>query len=325
MSNAYSLYGLRLSSDIRLPELSDAINQGPSDVDISLGSLSRDLSKGGRDNETCDKGYVVRGDSVFLNIPDVATFAIRDGAKIEVDRYPSSTASDVRLFLLGSAMGALLHQRGLMPLHASSVWVDGCGIAFSADSGGGKSTLAALFAQRGYQVSGDDVAVPEWTPTNELLLRAGAPRIRLAWDTVVALGRSSKLKLRNGDIDGKVEMAIGSREAGRPVPLSRIYFLEFDEAADSAPQIEPMDKYAAVVALRSNVYRPSLISSLGKEREFLGWASRALATVDCYRLRRTRDLSRLSEVGDVLEEHWSGISRARGAKSSALEMGGGLR
>lgn len=310
MSSTYNLYGLRLNSDVHLPELSDTIDEGPSDIDVSLGSISSDLSKGDRD----DNGYVVRGDSIFLDIPGVATFAIRDGARIEVDRYPSSTEVEVRLFLLGSAMGALLHQRGLMPFHASSIGVDGCGIAFSADSGGGKSTLAALFAQRGYQVNGDDVAVLELAPTNEVLLRAGAPRIRLMPDALDALGKSSKLELRNGDIDRKFEMVIRPREAERSVPLNRIYFLEFDEAADSMPHIEPMGKYAAVVALRSNVYRPSLIGSLGKEREFLGWASRALATVDCYRLRRARDLSRLGEVGDVLEEHWRGISRLRGRR-----------
>ena len=310
MGSTYSLYGLRLNSDVRLPELSHTIDEGPGDIIISLSPISTDWSK-----SDCDENrYVVRDNSIYLDIPGVAKFAIRDGANIEVDRYPSSTEVEVRLFLLGSAMGALLHQRGLIPLHASSIGVAGSGIAFSAASGGGKSSLAALFAQRGYQVNGDDVAVPELAPTNEVLLRAGASRIRLMPDALEALGKSSKLELRNGRIGRKFEMAIQRREAERLLPLDRIYFLEFDEAAGSMPHIEPMGKYAAFVAMRSNVYRPSLIGSLRKEREFLEWASRALATVNCYRLRMSRDLSSLGGVGDVLEEHWIEISQLRGRR-----------
>ena len=43
MSSTYNLYGLRLKSDIHLPELSDTIDEGPSDIDVSLGSISSDL------------------------------------------------------------------------------------------------------------------------------------------------------------------------------------------------------------------------------------------------------------------------------------------
>ncbi|HUT02978.1 MAG TPA: hypothetical protein VM163_03715 [bacterium] len=310
MRSTYSIYGLRLSSEVRLPELSETIDEGPSDIYISLGSISSDLSRSGRD----DNGFVVVGDAIFLDIPGVATFSIRDGASIEVVRYPSSTEVQVRLFLLGSVMGALLHQRGLMPFHAGSIGVEGYGVAFSADSGGGKSTLTALFAQRGYQVNGDDVAALELAPTNEVLLRSAPARIRLMPDALEALGKSSKLELQDQGIDRKFEILTWPREAQRALPLNRIYFLEFDEAADSMPHIEPMGKYAAFVAFRSNIYRSSLIGSLGKERKFLEWTSRALATVACYRLRRPKDLSRLGDIGDILELHWRGISRLHGRR-----------
>ena len=67
--------------------------------------------------------------------------------------------SNVRLFLLGSAMGALLHQRGLLPLHTNAVEVGGRAFAFMGKSGAGKSTLAAWFHDRGFRIVADDVCV----------------------------------------------------------------------------------------------------------------------------------------------------------------------
>jgi hypothetical protein len=166
--------------------------------------------------------------------------------------------------------------------------------------------LATLFSQRGYPLIGDDVAVAELVQDNTVILRAGAPRIRLLPDALETFGGALPADLRERNIDRKHEIPIPTHDGERSVVLDRIYFIEFDETTDSMPTIEPMGKFEAVVALRRNVYRDSLISRLGKERTFLEWATRALTTIACYRLRRPRALHRLGEVGDLLEGHWSG-------------------
>jgi len=65
--------------------------------------------------------------------------------------------ADVRLFLLGSAIGALMHQRGLLVLHGSTVKVGDECVVFLGSSGVGKSTLATQLRHRGYACLGDDV------------------------------------------------------------------------------------------------------------------------------------------------------------------------
>ncbi|MEG8053162.1 hypothetical protein QP185_07710 [Sphingomonas aerolata] len=56
-------------------------------------------------------------------------------------------------YLLGTALGALLHQRALLPLHCNAIVHDGKAFLFCGDSGAGKSTLAAVFEARGYPSS----------------------------------------------------------------------------------------------------------------------------------------------------------------------------
>ena len=51
--------------------------------------------------------------------------------------------SDVRVFLLGSCIGALLHQRGILVLHAGAIHTDKGAVLFTGPWGIGKSTLLA--------------------------------------------------------------------------------------------------------------------------------------------------------------------------------------
>ncbi|NEX18412.1 MAG: hypothetical protein C1943_17865 [Halochromatium sp.] len=112
-----------------------------------------------------DQFQIAPGLYQFL-IKDVARYRVQDGREILVDPLPDADPGDVRLWLLGTALGALLHQRGLLPLHVSALALSGGAYAFCGDSGAGKSTLAAALHRRGLALLTDDVglAVPESPP-----------------------------------------------------------------------------------------------------------------------------------------------------------------
>src|SRR6185436_17962029 len=73
----------------------------------------------------------------------------------------------VGFHLVRSVTGAVLQQRGLLPLHASALLLGAGAIALLGPSRAGKSTLAAALARRGHPVLADDVVPvsPEPTPT----------------------------------------------------------------------------------------------------------------------------------------------------------------
>ena len=79
----------------------------------------------------------------MLEYPGAATFLIRGGREIVIDAAPGVEQRLIRLFLLGPALALLLHQRRFLVLHASAVMIDGAAVAFVAEKGMGKSTLAA--------------------------------------------------------------------------------------------------------------------------------------------------------------------------------------
>ncbi len=56
---------------------------------------------------------------------------------------------DVRLFLLGSVMGAVLHYRGVTPLHGNGFVHEGGAVLVLGNMGVGKSTLAAALVKKG--------------------------------------------------------------------------------------------------------------------------------------------------------------------------------
>ena len=136
----YELGGLRIVSDFPLFGLQACQNEVEVDFDVAFRcthipeQIASAVAKSGTYN----------GREVLLDIPAVARFLLRAGREILIDLAPSADDDEVRSYLLGVVFGALCHQRGITPLHASAIDVsDGC-VAFVGASGAGKSTLIAL-------------------------------------------------------------------------------------------------------------------------------------------------------------------------------------
>ncbi len=106
--------------------------------------------------------FVRLGNRFLFLIPETAIYCIEDGARITVAPLAGADADKVRVYLLGTCMGALLMLRRMLPLHGSAVVIDGRAYSFLGDSGVGKSTLAAALVHRGYPFLSDDViaAIP---------------------------------------------------------------------------------------------------------------------------------------------------------------------
>jgi len=172
------VYGLSISSDLDLPELQATAAEGEPDIQITHGPVS-ELEETDLNNI---RAYIEgQPGELLLDIPGKLRMQISQGRRITYSRYPGAADDELRLFLLGSGMGAILMQRGHIVVHGNAVVVESLGGAAICigDSGAGKSTTAIAMMQRGHSILADDVC--PITPSGMAL--SGMPRAKLWEDT----------------------------------------------------------------------------------------------------------------------------------------------
>lgn len=296
---AYTLFGLRIVSEIELPELTPA-EAGEADVTIELGSVpnppSGDLS--------------VDGASVVLPIPEVARYRISGGSRILVEPEAIAPIRNVRLYLLGSAMGLLLHQRGDLPLHANAVEIGGKAVAFMGRSGAGKSTLAAAFHDRGHAVIADDVCVIRFDGEGVPHAWPGIPRLRLWEEALTATGRSSdayQLSYAGDENFRKFDVPV-KRAGVIELPLAAVYQLGTGDRLN----FRPLQGFELAEAIFANTYRGGYLRAVGDPRAHWSAAMRLGGGTPIFLLERPWDFDRIS--GDLagIISHAEHVMRSSG-------------
>lgn len=297
----YSVFGLRVRSELALPELFPVNGEGDADVTIRLGSIGDPQQEEGL--------HAVEGALLFV-ISKVGRYRIADGGEILVEPAPGAPERNVRLYLLGSAFGALLHQRGLLPLHANAVEIDGRAVAFMAESGGGKSTLAAWFHDRGYRVIADDVCVIHFDEGRPHAA-PGLPRLRLWLEALEFTGRDRsgyhRSYVAESESFDKFDVPINSAAAVQShVPLSAVYLLD----RGGGFSITELTGVAAIEAVFANTYRGSYVSAANGEESHWLSAVRLVQETPVYCVSREWGLASQDEQYCRLLEHASGDVRS---------------
>jgi hypothetical protein len=290
----YRIFGLHISSELPLPELDSVLSDGSPDVTIRRGSVPVAMACGE------PQGLSVRPDGAVLNIIGVARYWIRAGCEIIVEPCPGASDRNLRLFLLGSAFAAVLHQRGLLPLHANAIEFEGRAVAFMGHSGAGKSTLAAWFHDRGFNILADDVCVVR-TEAGKTFAHTGIPRLRLWKDALELTGRSVSDYEASFDDAEKYNLPTASRPSSDRIELSHVYLLV--KAADAAPAISRLKGVEAVEALIENTYRGRYLPMMGASQQHLLQCLELVNNVPVFRAKRVWGTEGFDDQATLLEEH----------------------
>lgn len=273
MNSAYLVAGLVISSEIELPELLPCPQHGGEpDVVIRFAPVPAGLPLAVQATAEAE----IADNEVLLKIPGVARYLISGGTRIRVETESGAGTQEVRLFLLGSALGAIYFQRGYLPLHASVLVMNGRAVAFAGDSGAGKSTMAAWLNAAGYPLLCDDVCVVRFDENELAMAYPGYPRVKLWSDALQEFEIDPRTLQRDYFRADKFHVPVPERFWIDPVPLRHVNVLQFS-AAVTRPRIEEVSPASAVVLLRDNTYRYQFISGLGLTRQHF---------LDCARLAR---------------------------------------
>ncbi len=276
-------------SEIDIPELRGTGGTGSIVVSIRAGGVPADISGAASFGAFCR----VTPAEYLLNVPGIARFYVANGNEVRAEVSPGAPAADVSTFLLGSVFGALCHQNGLLPLHASAVETEGRVTAFLGNSGAGKSTLAACLQERGYQVVSDDICVIE--ESSSVVPVAGW--LKLWRKSLEHLGETPEERNRVFSADDKYRVYLETDKPQR-LTLANVVLLKKGEAA-RLELLAASETIAAMMELTYVGYIPHL--NRGDARSFLQCA-KALENAKGYRLVVPWGFERMDEVLDLLGE-----------------------
>ena len=150
---SYRYHGLDIRSSLEFPELESSVFN-TCNLLISEGSVAGLLPDGTvQEQGSLFEDYLDfrSGTSgTLLSIKDIGHIWISTTGEIVIDRLPGASKEGIRFFILGTALGIFLLQKGAFPMHGSTVTGKGKSLMFVGPSGAGKSTMSTYWLDNGY-------------------------------------------------------------------------------------------------------------------------------------------------------------------------------
>jgi len=291
-----------------LPELVTETSEA--DVVFRLGKVDgADLK---RLDET--RSFKATPAEAYYHLEGVGKFRVCEGREVVIE--PSSTAEErtLRLCLLGPIVALILHQRGQLVLHASTVDIAGDAVSFMGGQGWGKSTLAAALHVRGHRMLADDVTAIQMNSSVAMAVPA-YPQLKLWPNSIVALGHTpEELPVLHPDFT-KRAFRITSGFPVAPSPLKRIYVI----AVGRRLEVESLSPQESLVELLRHSYAARfgnhLIDATGMGAHFKHCARLAQNT-SVFRFRRPASLSGLDEHVRMLMDEMSSEKRSTTSRTA---------
>lgn len=297
VAGMYLVGGITLVSELALPELPLIQQQSatPHPVIVRMGKVANHLPGAVEVDPYC----FATATQYLLSIQGIARYLVTGGREIVIDPDANALLLDVRAYLLGAIFVVLCQQRGLLPLHASAIAGKSGVVAFLANSGQGKSTLAAHLAQRGFRVLADDVCLIDTAQPGKAMVIPTAPWLKLWRNSLEHLGREAEGLDRVFSDDDKYRLPLAP--VLKPEPILRLVFLDGNEVSSTSTEIEEVPRVEAVPLLMNLTHHSYLLEATGQREENFLRCTRVLSQARAYRLIRPWGLMHLESTVDALE------------------------
>ena len=323
MSYRCSIYGIGISANKPIPGVpSSAVSS--IDLSISFGALpawvreletqQSELSYTAEYTDTSGQPLLQvfqlsGGKYHYFRYADNTEFVIdHTGSEIWADWFPPLTIEDTATYLLGPVMGFVMLLRGIICLHASAIGIssaDSAAVALVGPAGSGKSTTAAAFSGKGFNVLADDVVTLD-DRTDHFWVRPAYPCIRLWPASVKTLyGSDSHLPKLTPNWD-KCYLDLTERFPTKAVPLSAIYLFGERRDEPGAPFVQAVDRTDALLSLIANTYTNYLIDRSMQARQF-DLLTRVLANVPVRRVVPHADPQRVRQLCDCILDDFASL------------------
>jgi hypothetical protein len=179
------------------------------------------------------------------------TGLIHDGKLIEFDADPAQDHISA-LHVLGSCTGALLFQRGLMPIHGNTVAGPQGTATIVGKIGAGKSATTFALMDRGYRLVADDISAFSFEGGTPRVM-PGFPRLKLWKSTLEHFARDPDEFVRLRPELEKYHYPVEDAFCGEPQAPDAIYILH--PAESPGVHIRPLSGVTKLEAMRAHLYK----------------------------------------------------------------------
>jgi hypothetical protein len=259
--------------------------------------------------------YESAGTALF-EYPRIAEVVVEEAGITCFARCPID-GPQIEIYLLGTVLAFWFEQRGLRALHASAVDLEGGAVAFMAEGGEGKSTLAAAFARAGCPFMTDDLFVVE-NRQGTWHGRPAYPQSRLWPASARYLSGSIERWAREHPVEEKRQIPVGPEGIGcfcpEPRPLAGIYLPEREPAGSGpgAVRIEPISLREGMIALIRHSFIAPMVEVLGWQPHRLDCFASLLRQVPLRRVHYPAGLEYLPRVCEAIVADSRGRGGAAG-------------
>lgn len=260
MSYKYKAFGFVVESYCPILQLQPADIAAEADIQIKEAKLPELASLPAYRERVTDN-------IIEFNFPVAGFFRISNGNLIEADLNDACTHEMASLYFMGSCMGAILHERQLLPLHGSCVTNGKQSVLISGDSGAGKSTLASEFINNGWKLVTDDVSLIRDFDKEQPLVQSSYPSQKMWKDTMdrykVQILDIHSLYTRGEREKFGVSAAAYFYEGTAPLSLFVQLF-----AHDEDQLIQPIEGIEVLDRIVKNTYRAHFITDKNRNAYF---------------------------------------------------------
>jgi len=292
-------YGLHIASEIEFPELLPFEFDTP-EVTIRLGKTPEALTG---ENVVHKVRVSMSPDEYLLKFMNTANYYVANGTDIIVEPLPGAEQKTLRLFLLSNAMAAVLHQRDLIPFHASGVHYKDGVVLFCGESGAGKSTLATALSLEGYPLFTDDVCVLKSGEQNQMMAVASYPMAKLWVDSFEKIGIAKVNEEERIRIElPKYRHYFTNTFSSKQFSIKAVFVLnrKFDH---NKLHIKSLSSIDAFKAIQMNTYRDLQMNAMKKRIRHFSIASELATSAAIYSVDRPFTENTVKELSQKIAHY----------------------
>ena len=294
----YRAFGLNIQSDFEIPEM-QSVDHVHTDVSVVMAEVPGKIDNPVREGVR----FQLTDNEFLLNVDNVASYYVADGNSIRVEKRNGSTLQEMRLFLLGVVFGALLHQRGMVPFHASALKRSHeAGFLIFGRSGIGKSTLTAHLLKQGYNLLSDDISVVK-QKNSQVYGYPSYPFIKLWKDVMDHVNFTAETGTRLRDPLEKYGYRMEENFQGEPAPLNQVFILHVHNKDQyKVEELKGIEKFNA---LKNQTFRFQFVTEKNRSAHFavVNQLAQSTSVYNVTRPQAPMDTEKLHQViRDTLNE-----------------------